>query len=205
MLTAPSVFGRLHVAPAMSDFLEKYPAVRGELLLGDRLANLVEEGIDAAVRIGALDDSTYVARPVGSTRRVVVASPQYLASSKKLRSPGDLQRHRVIQFTALTPDRDWKFFHRGRERRVAVTPQYVTNSADAAIVRAERDGGLAMLLSYQVRQAVQAGRLAIVLRQFEPPPLPIQILFPTTRLLSAKVRAFIEFVASTCNWTSLNM
>jgi DNA-binding transcriptional LysR family regulator len=200
VVAAPSVFGRTHVAQLMCDFLAKYPAVKGELALGDRMTNLVEEGIDAAVRIGALDDSSYVARQVGSTRRVVVASPQYLTRRKKPRSPEDLERHDVIQFTALTPTRDWRFFHEGRESSVAVTARYVTNSADAAIVQAESGAGLAMLLSYQVVEPVRAGRLAVVLRGFEPPPRPIQIVYPTTRLLSAKVRAFVELVVATRDW-----
>jgi DNA-binding transcriptional LysR family regulator len=200
VVAAPSVFGRLHVASLMSDFLAKYPAVTGELALSDRMANLVEEGIDAAVRIGALEDSSNVARQVGATRRVVVASPQYLARRKKPRSPEDLGRHDVIQLTSLTPTRDWLFFRDGRESRFEVTARYVTNSADAAIVQAESGAGLAMLLSYQVAEAVHAGRLEVVLRGFEPPPRPIQIVYPTTRLLSAKVRAFVELVVSTRNW-----
>ena len=127
VVAAPMRVRRLHVASLMCDFLAKYPAVNtGELALSDRIANLVEEGIDAAVRIGVLEDSSYVARQVGATRRVVVASPQYLARRKKPRSPEDLGRHDVIQFTALTPTRDWRFFHDGRERIVEVTARYVT-------------------------------------------------------------------------------
>ena len=200
VVSAPSVFGRMHVAQLMCDFLADHPAVRGELVLGDRMTNLVEEGIDAAIRIGALDDASYVARLVGSTRRVVVASPRYLARRKKPRSPEDLGRHDAIQFTALTPTRDWRFFQEGRESSFAITARYVTNSADAAIVQAENGGGLAMLLSYQVVDAVRAGRLEVVLRSFEPPPRPIQIVYPTTRLLSAKVRAFVELVVATRDW-----
>lgn len=205
VVSAPSVFGRIHVAPLMSEFLAKHPAVTGELMLGDRMTNLVEEGIDAAVRIGALEDSSNVARQVGATRRVLVASPQYLARRKKPRSPADLQRHDTIQFTALTPARDWRFFHEGRESTVAVTARYVTNSADAAIVQAESGGGIAMLLSYQVVEAVRAGRLVVVLPRFEPPPRPIQIVYPTTRLLSAKVRAFVELAIETRNWKFLDV
>lgn len=179
--------------------------MRGDLLLGDRLAHLVDEGVDAAVRIGVLDDASYVARPVGATRRVVVASPEYLAKTKKLRRPEDLERHPAIRFTALEPDRDWRFFAKGAEIRVPVPIRYTTNSADAAILEAERGGGPATLLSYQVAESVRAGRLAIVLRAYEPPPRPIQIVFPTTRLLSAKVPAFVDFVAATCRWTSLDV
>lgn len=200
VVTAPSVFGRIHVAPLMSDFLAKYPAVKGELGLSDRMANLVEEGIDAAIRIGVLEDSSYVARQVGATGRVVVASPQYLARRKKLRAPEDLTRHDVIQFTALTPTREWRFFREGQESSITVAARYVTNSADAALAHAERGGGLAMFLSYQVVEAVRAGRLEVVLRSFEPPPRPIQIVYPTTRLLSANVRTFAELMMATRDW-----
>jgi DNA-binding transcriptional LysR family regulator len=205
VVTAPSVFGRIHVAPLMAEFLAKYPAVSGELDLGDRMTPLVEEGIDAAVRIGELEDSSYVARQVGATGRVVVASPAYLARRKKPRTPEDLERHEVIQLTALTPTRQWRFFHDGRESSVTVAARYVTNSADAAIAHAERGGGLAMLLLYQAVEAVRAGRLTVVLRDFEPPPRPIHIVYPTTRLLSAKVRAFTELVVASRDWTFVDL
>jgi len=202
-VTAPNVFGRLHVAPLMCAFLAKYPAVRGNLTLSDRILNLVEEGIDVAVRIGMLDDSSDIARTVGSTRRVVVASPSYLARRKKRRRPADLARHDIIQFTALSPTPEWRFTREGETRRVSFSPCYVTNSADAAIGHAELGGGLAMVFSYQVEAAIRAGRLEVVLAPFEPPPRPIQIVYPTTRLLSAKVRAFVELATKTCEWTFL--
>jgi len=205
VVSAPNVFGRLHVGPLMCAFLGRYPDVVGELMLSDRVTNLVEEGIDAAVRIGVLDDSSYIARPVGAIRRVIVGAPDYLARRKRPRQPADLARHDVIQFTAITATPEWRFSGRGRDERVALTPHFVTNSADAAIGHAERGGGLAMLLSYQVVDAVRAGRLEIVLRTFEPPPAPIQILYPSTRLLSAKVRAFIELVTTTCDWRFVDL
>lgn len=196
-VAAPNVFGRLHVAPLMCAYLEKYPAVKAELTLADRLINLVEDGVDAAVRIGQLEDSSLVVRPVGATRRVVVASPKYLARHKRLRGPQDLATHAVIQCTALTPTAEWRFRDPAarEELRVAVSPRYVTNSADAAIGHALLGGGLTMVLAYQVAEAVRADDLRVVLAEFEPAPLPIQIVFPTTRLLSAKVRAFVELAA----------
>ncbi len=200
VVAAPNVFGRLHVAPLMGRFLEKYPAVAGELTLSDRMVNLVEDGVDVAVRIGALEDSSHVARPVGLVRRVVVASPKYLARHARPRSPAEVARHRVIQFTALQPTPEWRFVVAGASERVALTPRYVTNSADVAVGHAERGGGLAMVLSYQVGEALGAGRLEIVLEPFEPAPLPVQLVYPTTRLLSAKVRAFVELCAKTCRW-----
>jgi DNA-binding transcriptional LysR family regulator len=205
VITAPNLFGRLKVAPLLSAFLSRYPAVACELLLSDRNLSLVEDGIDAAVRIGVLGDSTLFARKIGETRRVVVASPTYLARSKKLIGPGDLAAHSVIQFTAFSPLPEWRFVQAGQPLQVPFTPTFVTNSADAAIVHAELDGGLTMVLAYQVAEAVKAGRLQIVLPQLEPPPLPIQIVYPTARLLSAKVRAFVDLATETCNWRFVDL
>lgn len=200
VVTAPNVFGRLHVAPLMSSFLEKHPAITGDLTLSDRMVNLVEDGVDLAVRIGTLDDSSYVARPVGQVRRVVVASPKYLARHKRPRTPADVVRHSVIQFTALGAAPEWRLMDNEAPVRVPLTPRYVTNSADAAVDHAERGGGLAMVLSYQAADAVKAGRLELVLEDYQPAPIPIQIVYPTTRLLSAKVRAFVELCVKTCKW-----
>ena len=200
VVTAPSVFGRLHVAPLMGALLEKYPAITGELSLSDRMVNLVEDGVDLAVRIGELEDSSHVARRVGLVRRLVVASPKYLARHKRPRAPADVARHSVIQFTPLNATPEWRLTVDGAVVRAPFVPRYVTNSADAAVGHAVRGGGLAMLLSYQAAEALTAGRLEIVLEEFEPAPLPIQIVYPTTRLLSAKVRAFVELCATTCQW-----
>src|SRR5262249_19741525 len=169
----------------------------------DRIVNLVEDGIDVAVRIGQLQDSSDISRTVGSTRRVVVASPKYLARRRKPRAPADLAAHDIIQFTALSPTPQWRFTRDRDRERVSFTPRHGTNSADAAIGHAELGGGLTMALSYQVEAAIRAGRLEVVLARFEPPPRPIQIVYPTMRLLSAKVRAFVELAAATCEWTFL--
>ena len=211
VLAAPNVFGRLHVARLMCAYLAKYPDVQGELMLSDRVANLVEDGIDAAVRIGVLEDSSYLARAVGATRRVVVASPRYLAEHKKIRSPRDLlgpegrAEHVTIQFTSLTPTADWPFMHKGRPVRIPIAPRYITNAADAALGQAERDGGLTMVLGYQAADAIKSGKLRVVLPTFESPALPIHIVYPGTRLLSAKVRAFIDLVTTTCNWRFVDL
>ena len=205
VVSAPNVFGRLHVAPLMCAYLSRYPEVIGELTLADRLVNLIDDGVDAAVRIGVLDDSSQVARVVGATRRVVVASPAYLARRKAPRTPEDLAVHDTIQFTALTSAPEWRFSRNGRDHRIAVRPRYVTNSADAALGHAELGGGLTMALSYQVAAAVRAKRLRILLADFEPTPLPIQIVYPTTRLLSAKVRSFVELITATCKWSFVEL
>ncbi len=199
-VAAPLVFGRLHTAPLMCQYLEKYPAVLGELTLGDRAVNLVEEGLDTAVRIGNLVDSTLVVRAVGATRRVVVASPKYLERHKPIRRPDGLKGHQFIHFTALSAAPQWNFTRRGEEQSVSLSPSLVTNSADAAIGHALLGGGLTMALGYQVIDAVRAKRLQVVLEDFEPPPLPIHVLYPSTKLLSAKVRAFVDLITATCDW-----
>lgn len=205
VITAPDVFGRREVAPLVCDFLAKYPAVTGELILADRLVNLVEEGVDVAVRIGVLRDSSLRVRAVGATRRVVVASPAYLAARKRPRSPADLDAHTLVHFTSLSPAPEWRFHRRGRETRVPITPRLVTNSADAAIGHAARGGGLAMALSYQVKELVTAGKLEILLAGYEPPPLPIQLVYAGGRLHAANIRAFIELAAATRNWDFVDL
>ncbi len=200
LVSAPNVFGRLNVAPVMCTYLSRYPTVAGELLLSDRIVNLIEGGVDVAVRIGTLDDSSLYARKVGATRRVVVASPRYLAQRDKLRSPRDLNSHDIVSFTAISSVPEWRFSSGQREERVTFTPRFATNSADAAISHVVRGGGVTMVLAYQVIDLVRAGKLSVVLSDFEPPPLPIHIVHPSARLLSANVRAFVDLVVSECDW-----
>jgi DNA-binding transcriptional LysR family regulator len=161
---------------------------------------LIDDGIDAAVRIGQLEDSSLVARQVGATRRVLVAAPKYLARHRAPRSLDELRKHDAIALTPITPHSEWTFSQAGRERRVPFAPRFVTNDADAAIVHAELGGGLCMLLAYQVVESVRAARLQLVLPELEPAPLPIHIVYPSTRLLSAKVRAFIDLATAKQAW-----
>lgn len=200
VVTAPQVFGRREVAPLLCEFLVAHPGVSAELHLGDRLENLLEEGIDLAVRIGVLEDSSLHARSVGKTRRVLVASPGYLSSHKRIRAPRDLQDHALIHLMALARGPEWTLGRGSRVQRIAFRPVLATNSAEAAIDHAERGGGITLALSYQVRDAVRAGRLRVVLPAYEPPPLPIQLVYPTARLASATLRAFIDLAVRTREW-----
>ena len=200
VVSAPVGFGRLHVSPVMSAYLKRYPEVLGELRLADRIVNLVEDGVDLAVRIGHLPDSSLVARHVGEMRRIVVASSVYLKQRGEPNAPEAVASHETIQFGAMTASPDWRFVEDGREIRVACAPRFTTNSADAAIQYAEQGGGLTRVLAYQAAEAIKAGRLRIVLEKFEQPPLPIHIVYPTSRLLSAKVRAFIDLVTDISDW-----
>jgi DNA-binding transcriptional LysR family regulator len=205
VVAAPNVFGRREVAPLVCDFIAQYPAVTCELTLADRIVNLVEEGVDVAIRIGVLDDSSLRARVVGATRRVVVASPAYLAKHKRPRSIDDLKGHSIIQFTALSPTPEWRFSGNGKEHRVPIAAKLVTNSADAAISHAERGGGLAMVLGYQVKDLVSAGRLEVVLAKYEPSPLPIQLVYASNRYHAANIRAFIEMTVATRHWSFVEL
>jgi len=199
-ISAPVGFGRLHVSPVVSAYLKRYPEVGADLRLSDRMINLVEEGVDLAVRIGHLPDSTLVARHVGEMRRIVVASSEYLKARGEPKRPAEISAHETIQFGAMSAAPDWRFIEDGREIRVSTAPRLATNSADAAIQHAEAGGGLTQVLAYQAAASLKAGRLKIVLAKFEPPPLPIHIVYPTSRLLSAKVRTFIDLVTEISDW-----
>lgn len=200
VVSAPVVFGRREVAPLFSDYLARYPDVTGELLLSDRIENLVEEGVDAAVRIGGLEESTLRMRTVGATRRVLVASPSYLAAQKRPRRPEDLREHALIQLTPLAPLPEWRFYKKRSRQRLPIRPVFVTNSADAAIVHARRGRGIAMVFSYQVADLLESGELEVVLPKYEPPPSPVYVAYPSTREPSANVRAFIDLVVASRSW-----
>jgi DNA-binding transcriptional LysR family regulator len=196
VVSAPIGFGRLHVSPVMSAYLKRYPEVSGELRLSDQMINLVEDGVDLAVRIGHLADSSLVARSVGDMRRIVVASKDYLKQRGEPKVPADIAGHDTIQFGAS----DWHFVEEGREVRVPCAPRFITNSADAAIWHAEQGGGLTRVMAYQAAEAIKGGRLKIVLAKFEQAPLPIHIVYPTSRLMSAKVRTFVDLVIEISDW-----
>ena len=199
-VSAPVGFGRRHVSPVMNAYLKRYRDVSAELRLEDRMINLVEEGVDLAVRIGHLADSSLVARHVGDMRRIIVASAGYLKSRGEPRRPQDIAAHDTIQFGAPAGSTEWRFAEGGSEVRLSYSPRLTTNNADAAIQYAEAGGGLTQVLAYQAAEAIRRGRLKIVLAKFEQPALPIHIVYPTSRLLSAKVRTFIDLVIETSDW-----
>jgi DNA-binding transcriptional LysR family regulator len=200
VVSAPVVFGRLHVGPLMTVYLERYPDVSGELRLSDRMVNLVDDGIDIAVRVGTLADSTLVARLVGNMRRLAVASPDYLERRGTPVKPADLAAHELIQFTSNSSLSDWRFLDGGEEIRIPHESRFATNSADAAFQHAEQGGGVALVLAYQAAEAIANGRLKVLLADYELPPLPVHLVYPTSRLLSAKVRAFVDTVVELARW-----
>lgn len=194
MLTVTSsvLFGQIYIMPIMTEFLDLHPQVTGRMLFLDRVANLVDEGIDVAIRIGHLPDSSYSAVRVGSVRRVICGSPEYIEARGLPQHPAELAEHRIIAATSAWTSLEWRFGAQG-EIAVHVKPALFSNSNEAAIGAARSGWGLTRALSYQVGPDLLAGRLQIVLEDFEQPPLPIHIVHPEGRNASAKVRAFIDF------------
>jgi DNA-binding transcriptional LysR family regulator len=194
-VTASVSFGRMTLAPVVRAFLRQQPRVTASLLLLDRVADLVEEGIDVAVRIGELPDSSLIARRVGEVRRVLVASPRYLAKHGRPAAPAELKRHALIGFTGLMPNREWRFGTGRSALHVAVAPRLELNDASAAIAAAEAGEGITIALSYMVARALDRGRLATVLGELMPPPVPVRLVHPQVRLVTPKLRAFLDFAA----------
>jgi DNA-binding transcriptional LysR family regulator len=190
---APVMFGRLHLAPLVTEFLAKHPEVSIELLLMDRVVNLVEEGLDASLRIGSLADSSLVAIELGRTRRVACASPAFLKRHGVPRQPADLSRIPCIRFTGLAQN-DWEFGAGKKTARVRVEGPIATNQIDAALDACLQGLGCGRFLGYQVAAHHQAGRLRYVLEAHEPEPLPVSLVYPQARLVSARLRAFMDFV-----------
>ena len=195
-VTAPVMFGRLHVLPLVRGFLDDYPQIDVRLLLLDRVVSLVDEGLDLGIRIGQLPDSSLQAIRVGQVRRIVCAAPQYLARHGVPAMPRDLGSHSLVACTAVTPIPDrWSFHAPSGVISVPVTPRLVVNTTAAAVDAALDHLGLTCLRSYQAEPHAAAGRLQIVLAEYEPPPAPIQIVHPEGRHLSPKVRLFLDHAA----------
>jgi DNA-binding transcriptional LysR family regulator len=194
-ITAPVLFGRLFVTPILTDFLDRYPLVDAQTLFVDRVVNLMDEGLDVAIRIGHLPDSSLTAVRVGSVRLVTFGAPAYLREHGRPRRPEDLAGHRLVQSRALGDGRTWPYHEDGRTIAVPVAPRLQMNTNDAVIEAVSRGWGLARLLSYQVARDVRDGYLQTILDDFEPPPLPIHIVHQEGRLVSAKLRAFVDFMA----------
>ncbi|MEP6883472.1 MAG: LysR family transcriptional regulator [Gammaproteobacteria bacterium] len=196
-ITAPVQFGRRHVAPIVSAFLNAYPDVRIELRLNDLNLDLIDEGLDLAVRIGPLADSSLVARPVGSVRRVVVASPAYIARRGVPRAPSDLAMHDTIFGLARSPSLEWRFGPSQRGAVVRLAPRLLVDDVDAQLQAARAGRGIARLLSYQVTEELADGTLLRLLKEFEPDPLPVQLVTLSRSYRAPKVRAFLDMASTT--------
>jgi len=195
-ITAPVMFGHLHVSPILLRFMERYPEVRIRALFIDRVASLIDEGLDVGIRIGELPDSSLMALRVGQVRRLVCAAPAYLERHGTPRHPAELSGHRLVTASGGPQSSEWRFQERGEPLAVALRPQFVVNTNEAAIRAASAGWGLTRRLSYQVAGLLGSGQLRTVLDDFEPPPLPIHIVHQEGRRTSAKVRAFVDFIAA---------
>ncbi len=193
-ITGPVLFGRMFVTPILGDFLEQYPMVSARTLFVDRVVNLMDEGLDVAIRIGELPDSSLIAVRAGAVRRVMFASPEYLQKHGLPQRPEDLSSHRLIQSLALGASPEWPFQKDGKPVSVRAEPRIRMNTNDAVIELALRGWGLSRLLSYQIAPWLADGRLQTVLSDFELPPLPIHVLHQEGRMVSAKVRSFVDYM-----------
>jgi DNA-binding transcriptional LysR family regulator len=195
LITAPIVFGRLHVLPIVLEFLLAFPDVDVRLTLADHVINMMEEPIDVAVRIGALPDSSLLALRVGSVRRVVCGSPAYFSRRGTPKRPDQLASHDIVAFEGIASAHVWTFTVGKSDTSVAVHSRLIVNTAEAAIDAAIAGLGVTRALSYQIANAVRAGTLVVALEKFEPEPLPLSLVHRGGRLLPIKLRAFIDFAA----------
>ncbi|MDA0785250.1 MAG: LysR substrate-binding domain-containing protein [Proteobacteria bacterium] len=194
-LTASLTFGRMVLAPIVTAFLATHPKVTASVRLHDRVVDLLDEGIDVAVRIAELADSSLIARRVGEVRRLLVASPDYLVKHGTPESPAQLRDHAMIAFTGLMPGHEWRYAEGGRTRTVAIAPRLEINDGLAALAAAEAGEGITPALSYVIADAVAAGRLVPVLDAWAPLPTPVHLVHQQGRLVPPKIRAFMDFAA----------
>lgn len=192
-VTAPIVFGRRHLQPVVLGFLDAYPEIDLRLVLVDSLVNLLEEGVDLALRIGPLPDSGLIAARIGETRHVVCASPAYLARRGRPRTPQDLAGHACITFENLASAAGWTFRQGQRIKTVPVRPRLSVNTAEAAIDAAMGGVGVTRVLAYMIADALAAGALELLLPEFELAPWPINIVHAGQGVLPLKLRAFLDW------------
>jgi DNA-binding transcriptional LysR family regulator len=192
-ITASVTFGRTLLQSIVADFIEAHPLVGVSMLLFDRVVDLVDEGFDVAVRIAHLPDSSLVSTQIGEVRRMLVASPDYLAKRGTPREPRDLKTHAIIGHTTLLPSGEWRCIDGGRPARLTLRSRIETNDAHTNIALAEQGKGITVVLSYMVGDALRSGRLVPVLQGYAPPPVPVHLIYAQRRIIAPKVRAFIDF------------
>jgi DNA-binding transcriptional LysR family regulator len=197
VITAPVVFGRLHVLPVIAEFLARWPEINVRLVLADRNLHLIDDHVDIAVRIGALADSALVSMHVGAVRSVACSSPAYFAAHGVPKRPEDLTALSAVTFDPLASPQHWIFRDpkSKRELRAPVRSRLTVNTAEAAIDGAAAGLGVTRVLSYQVAQAVLDGRIQIVLAEYEPAPSPVSLIHSRQGLTPLKVRMALDFAA----------
>jgi DNA-binding transcriptional LysR family regulator len=193
VITAPIVFGRLHVLPVVTEFLRAYPEIDVRLVFADRIVNLFEEQIDLAVRIGDLPDSSLIATRIGAIRHVVCGSRGYFAARGMPGTPDELARHDCITFEGLISPSVWTFSFGKAKKSIPVHSRLTVNTAEAAVNAAAAGVGITRVLSYQVAQEIRAKLLVLALKDFEPAPWPVNLVYTGQRLLPSKVRVFLDY------------
>jgi DNA-binding transcriptional LysR family regulator len=191
-ITAPVMFGRMHVAPALAAFLDAHGGVTVDLTLDDGNRDLVGEGFDVAIRIGSLPDSELVARQVGEVGRTIVAAPAYLDRHGHPGAPGDLSRHALIQTRSVPGPAEWRLQQDGQPRIVRFKPRFAVNHGETALAMTRAGVGIARALSYQVMEDIAAGRLVRILARFEPPLRPVHIVHLGRRHMAERTRALVD-------------
>jgi len=192
-VTAPVLFGKLFVIPGIVDYLQRHPDMEISAVFLDRVVNLLEEGFDVGIRIGELQDSSMKAIRVGSIRRVVCASPEYLAKNGTPKLPQELADRFIVTASAVSPVVEWKF---ADGNPVRVKPRLTVNTNDSAIEVVLQGIGITRLLSYQIAPYLASGQLQTVLGEFEPSPLPIHVIHREGRYASGKVRTFVDLIVA---------
>jgi DNA-binding transcriptional LysR family regulator len=204
-ITAPMLFGAKFVTPIVTEYLQRYPEVSASCLFLDRLVHMIDEGVDVAIRIGDLPDSSMQAIRVGYVRRVICASPTYLKKHGLPKNPDDLQKHTIISANSVTPSPEWKLMVNGEQRIIKLQSRLNTTTNDSAIVAALNSFGLTRLLSYQVAEFLRDGQLKTVLSEHELAPLPIHVVHREGKHASRKARTFIDLAVERLRGdTSLN-
>lgn len=193
VVTAPIMFGRLHMLPVVTRFLAAFPDVAVSLVLTDRVTHFLDDQVDVALRIGPLPDSSLIATRLGTVRHVVCASPDYLAVHGEPATPDDLARHSVISFQSVSALSSWAFESGGNEIIASFRSRLGVNTIDAAIDAGLSGAGLVRAVSYQIVDHVRAGRLKTVLSDFEPAPRPVHLVYDAQNRLPLKLRAFVDF------------
>lgn len=191
-VTAPVLFGQLHIAPILTQYLEQNPAVTVRAMFSDRISNILDEGMDVAVRIGHLKDSSVYAVPVGSVQRVVCASPQYLEQHGTPDHPAELAAHEIIQASSVEPLSTWHFDAPSHKHSVKLSPRLFCSHNGAAITAAKQGFGITRLMSYQVGEELKSGALVRLLCDYESHPLPVSVVHLEGRHANAKIRSFID-------------
>lgn len=192
-VTAPMVFGRRYMTPVVTRFLMRHPDIQVELVLSDRNVDLIDNGIDLALRIGTLEDSGLVARRLGAVRRVTVASPAYLQRRGEPSTPEELAQHELILGTTVRGLAEWRYKTGAREHIIRFTPRLQVNDVEGVLNAAREGFGIARALSYQAAPDLLANTLKRVLSDYEPEQIPVHLVFPGARHMAPRVRAFVDF------------